>query len=78
MCKSDSFTVISKKLELELPLPPQKKHQKKLGPQGLYLFVFVYGMEFLVFWSVLFTPLITSGCKQIPSIGMTSGILPFH
>ena len=42
MCKSDSFTVISKKLELELPPPPpQKKQQKKLGPQGLYLFVFV-------------------------------------
>ena len=41
LCKSDSFTVISKKLELELPLPPQKKQQKKLGPQGLYLFAFV-------------------------------------
>ena len=29
-------------------------------------------------WSVLFSFPITSGCRQIPLIGITSGILLFH
>ena len=44
MCKSDSFTVISKKLELELPPPPlpHKRNNKKSWALRVCICLYLY------------------------------------